>query len=596
MPDKRIEDLTEATSVQSADLFVLEQSGASKKLTGQVLMNDLATALDGHCGISSITWSTSGTAGNGQTHTGTIHYADGTTSTVEIKDGYKGNDGVGVPSGGTTGQALVKSSGTNYATTWSDVYKKPSGGIPKTDLAAGVQSSLGLADTALQSASDVVFWATYGTTTYGEIGQAIIDNRPVMCARSNRKYVLERTQMVGVDVNCIFTAQDKDGETYYLQLYSNGNVWSEGNTSPHNIASGGTSGQYRKKASSTDYDVAWGDGGGSGTSNYTDLTNKPSINGITLVGNKTGSDLGVEDVFWATFGSTTWAEISQAKSIDGKIVCCAHNNAVYYLTATVPSGPQVYCIFVSVGKDGEISYLQLYSDGTIWSEGTAPATHSIPSGGENGYVLRKSSSSDYAVYWSSPSALSTEEVFWATYGTTTSNQVYSAATSGKIVCCKRGDRVFILSTLTNLSTSELTKSYFVHVNHEGIVSWLSVNRTDNSWDSGSYMPAALPWGGTTGQVLKKVSNNNYDVEWADESGGGGGGSVSPYTSNPAALGTASPGSSDNYARGDHVHAMPTAADVGAIAAPVSASNGQFLMYNGSAWVASSLPTYNGGVS
>lgn len=36
----------------------------------------------------------------------------------------------------------------------------------------------------------------------------------------------------------------------------------------------------------------------------------------------------------------------------------------------------------------------------------------------------------------------------------------------------------------------------------------------------------------------------------------------PYTSNPAPLGTASPGSSDDYARGDHVHAMPTLRDIG----------------------------------
>lgn len=48
---------------------------------------------------------------------------------------------------------------SNYATT-SDVnakYTKPSGGIPKTDLASGVQTSLGKADTALQSitSSDV---------------------------------------------------------------------------------------------------------------------------------------------------------------------------------------------------------------------------------------------------------------------------------------------------------------------------------------------------------------------------------------------------------------------------------------------------------
>lgn len=38
---------------------------------------------------------------------------------------------------------------------------------------------------------------------------------------------------------------------------------------------------------------------------------------------------------------------------------------------------------------------------------------------------------------------------------------------------------------------------------------------------------------------------------------------SAYTPNPAALGTASPGSSGNWARGDHVHPKPSAADIGA---------------------------------
>lgn len=33
--------------------------------------------------------------------------------------------------------------------------------------------------------------------------------------------------------------------------------------------------------------------GGGGTSDYTDLSNKPSINGVTLDGNKTSSDLGI---------------------------------------------------------------------------------------------------------------------------------------------------------------------------------------------------------------------------------------------------------------------------------------------------------------
>ena len=51
------------------------------------------------------------------------------------------------------------------------------------------------------------------------------------------------------------------------------------------------------------------------------------------------------------------------------------------------------------------------------------------------------------------------------------------------------------------------------------------------------------------------------------SGGGSGGTVSPYTGSPAALGTASPGTSNDYARGDHVHPTPTAADLGAYAKP-----------------------------
>ena len=36
-----------------------------------------------------------------------------------------------------------------------------------------------------------------------------------------------------------------------------------------------------------------GGGGGGGTSNYNDLSNKPSINGVTLSGNKTSEDLGI---------------------------------------------------------------------------------------------------------------------------------------------------------------------------------------------------------------------------------------------------------------------------------------------------------------
>lgn len=90
------------------------------------------------------------------------------------------------------------------------------------------------------------------------------------------------------------------------------------------------------------------------------------------------------------------------------------------------------------------------------------------------------------------------------------------------------------------------------------------------------------------------SNLVAAINEAAQGGGGGGGSVSPYTSNPAALGTASPGSVNKYARGDHVHPLPTASAIGAISAPSSPATGAFLVWDGSAWVAQTLSTWQGG--
>lgn len=91
------------------------------------------------------------------------------------------------------------------------------------------------------------------------------------------------------------------------------------------------------------------------------------------------------------------------------------------------------------------------------------------------------------------------------------------------------------------------------------------------------------------------SNLVAAINEAAQSGGSGGGtSPAPYTSNPETLGIASPGSSSKYSRGDHVHPMPSAGDVGAIAAPSTASSGDFLVYNGSNWVAQTLSTWQGG--
>lgn len=63
------------------------------------------------------------------------------------------------------------------------------------------------------------------------------------------------------------------------------------------IPKGGNKGQVLGKKSDEDFDVSWMNqtgGGSSGTNDYNDLKNKPSIAGIELEGNKTLDDLGIQ--------------------------------------------------------------------------------------------------------------------------------------------------------------------------------------------------------------------------------------------------------------------------------------------------------------
>lgn len=124
------------------------------------------------------------------TYTAPVTSVDGKTGAVQI-----------MPTGGSTGQVLTKTaSGTAWqtpsaggavdsvngqtgtvvldaddvgalpdTTTAADLgaYVKPSGGIPKTDLASAVQTSLGKADTALQSAPVTSVNGATGAVTIG---------------------------------------------------------------------------------------------------------------------------------------------------------------------------------------------------------------------------------------------------------------------------------------------------------------------------------------------------------------------------------------------------------------------------------------------
>ena len=124
MADKAVSELVEAERITATDLFVLEQNGTAKKLTGQVLLNWLTAAADGHGGIQSISKvDTNGlvdtyritladttvfdfvvnngkgisgitkTAASGLVDTYTIQYNDGTSGTFTVTNGAKGDKG-----------------------------------------------------------------------------------------------------------------------------------------------------------------------------------------------------------------------------------------------------------------------------------------------------------------------------------------------------------------------------------------------------------------------------------------------------------------------------------------------------------------------
>ena len=103
-------------------------------------------------------------------------------------------------------------------------------------------------------------------------------------------------------------------------IYKNGIPY--GNQPNGTVPSGGTTGQVLKKASNTDYDTEWAnESGGGGTSDYTQLSNKPQINGNTLTGNQTGAQLGLVDAVTGKQLSTedyTTAEKTKLSGIEAQ--------------------------------------------------------------------------------------------------------------------------------------------------------------------------------------------------------------------------------------------------------------------------------------
>lgn len=134
----------------------------------------------------------------------------------------------------------------------------------------------------------------------------------------------------------------------------------------HSIPSGGSSGQVLKKSSGTDYDVAWAnESGGGGTSDYTDLTNKPSINSVTLSGNKTAADLGLS----AAVTEVTNTAAAPSLALDPE--------KIYHFTGTLTA----LTIDLTTPASGQLAHYHFdFDSGSTAPTVTLPNTVTMPSG------------------------------------------------------------------------------------------------------------------------------------------------------------------------------------------------------------------------
>ena len=185
-------------------------------------------------------------------------------------------------------------------------YQKPSGGIPKTDLASGVQTSLGKADTAVQQ-------VTVGTTTTGNAGT----NASVTNSGTETNPVLNFTIPRGAD--------GQDGQDGADAVNPFKGWYASANALPANPVVGDYA--YVKGANASDpaaiYECTtagtWSDSGGTAdTSNVQTFASSQEVNEVHIVNDLTTG--GTEDVLSAEQGKDVNGRLTSVEiSVNGKV-------------------------------------------------------------------------------------------------------------------------------------------------------------------------------------------------------------------------------------------------------------------------------------
>lgn len=222
--------LTEKTTPESSDVFLLEDTTATKKVKFSNLFSAILDQLTTKTfsGLQTTAKNIIGAVNETRT---TANTAKSTADTVSART---------IPSGGTAGQILSKNSNTNYDTQWID---PPSGS----------SDSGGTSDyNDLTNKPQIGGVALTGNKTLDQLGIQPKGNYLTTVPQANS------TTFGGIK------AKAKTTETVEAAIGTDGKLYvptypSAGGAAENGLPSGGTTGQILKKKSGTNYDVEWSD-------------------------------------------------------------------------------------------------------------------------------------------------------------------------------------------------------------------------------------------------------------------------------------------------------------------------------------------------
>ena len=369
------------------------------------------------------------------------------------------------------------------------------------------------------------------------------------------------------------------------------------------VPPGGTDGQVLAKASDDDFDLEWISGGG-GTTDYTDLSNKPSVNGHTLQGNQTARDLGIipvgaDDVDWTggNLGQAIPPENAEeaieavydqipnvpVQSVNGKtgaVVLDASDVGAVDLN-DLPYNLGAALTFV---KDGIRA-----TNGETYNSNTVYHTDYVDVSGFAAIVYTRLKTENSTSTYCSVAFYDEDKTFVSAIrpiyndvaGTALEHaEIPSGAVYARFCMFDSNRTSFRLYDESQYSTA-LKLMGIAEAGSGGTGGTSDYDQLSNRPQiNGNTLTGNL----TAAQLgLGTYSKPSGGIPASDLASGVIPTVPSAATADPENLGTKAVGTSTKYAREDHVHQMPSASDVGAVAAPSSPSSGDVLTYNGGAW-------------